>query len=58
MQSSMIHPKNQVLGAIDESAPTIVINGIGFLSSLEIKGRVTLKEKWLRFADGVKKLFD
>lgn len=50
--------KNQVFGTIDESAPTIVIDGIGILSSLEIKERVTLKEKWLRFADGVKKLFD
>ena len=50
--------KNQVFGAIDESAPTIVIDGISFLSSLEIKERVTLREKWLSFADGVKKLFD
>lgn len=50
--------KNQAFGTIDESAPTIVIDGISFLSSLEIKERVTLKEKWLRFADGVKKLFD
>ena len=50
--------KNQVFGTIDESAPTIVINGVALLSSLEIKERVTLKEKWLRFADGVKQLFD
>lgn len=50
--------KNQVFGTIDESAPTIFIDGIGILSSLEIKERVTLKEKWLRFADGVKKVFD
>jgi len=54
----LVSIKNYVFGAIDESAPTIVIKGIGFLSSLEIKERVTLKDKWLRFADGVKKLFD
>jgi len=50
--------KNQVFGNIDESAPTIVIDGIGLLSSLEIKERVTLKEKWLRFADGVKEFLN
>ncbi len=50
--------ENQAFDAIDESAPTIVIDGIGLLSSFEIKERVTLKERWLRFADGVKKLLD
>ena len=50
--------KNQVFGDIDEAAPTIVIEGFSLLSSLEIKEKVTMKEKWLRFADNVKKLFN
>ncbi len=50
--------KNQVFGNIDESAPTIVIQGFSLLSGLEIKQKITAKEKWLRFADNVKKLFN
>lgn len=49
---------NRVFGSADENAPTIVIHGVGILSSLDIKIPVTLKEKWLNFADGVKDLFN
>ncbi len=49
--------KNQVFGNTDENAPTIIIEGFSILSSMDIKIRVTLKEKWLRFADGIKDLF-
>jgi len=50
--------KSQVFGSVDENAQTIVIHGNCILSSMDIKIRVTLKEKWLNFADGVKKLFN
>ncbi len=49
---------NKVVGKYQEGAPTIIIEGISILSSLDITVRVTMKEKWLRFADGVKKLFN
>jgi hypothetical protein len=47
---------SRVFGSEDENAQTIVIHGKNILSSLDIKIRVTLKEKWLNFADGVKEL--
>jgi hypothetical protein len=50
--------ENRAFDAINESAPTIVLDGLSLLSSIEIKERVTLKERWLRFADGVKTLLD
>ncbi len=49
---------SKVFGNADETAPTIVIHGKSILSSLDIKIRVTLKEKWLNFADGVRDLFN
>ncbi len=50
--------KSKVFGSADENAQTIVIHGNCILSSMDIKNRVTLKEKWLNFADGVKDLFN
>lgn len=48
----------RVFGSTDENARTIVIHGNCILSRMDIKIRVTMKEKWLRFADGVKDLFN
>ena len=50
--------KSRVSGSADENAQTIVIRGNCILSSMDIKIRVTMKEKWLKFADGVKDLFN
>lgn len=50
--------KSRVFGSADENAQTIVIHGNCILSSMDIKTRVTMKEKWLNFADGVKNLFN
>jgi hypothetical protein len=49
---------SKVFGSDDENAQTIVIHGKCILSSTDIKIRVTMKEKWLNFADGVKELFN
>jgi hypothetical protein len=49
---------SKVFGSTDENAQTIVIHGKTILSSMDIKIRVTMKEKWLSFADGVKELFN
>lgn len=49
---------SRVFGDADESAQTIVIHGTSILSSIDIKIRVTMKEKWLDFAGGVKDLFN
>lgn len=48
----------RAFGSADENAQTIVIHGICILSSLDIKIRVTMKERWLSFADGVKDMFN
>jgi hypothetical protein len=50
--------ESTVFGSVDENAQTIVIHGNCILSSMDIKIRVTMKEKWLNFADGVKDLFN
>jgi len=49
---------SRAFGSADENAQTIVIHGNCILSSMDIKIRVTMKEKWLSFADGVKELFN
>ena len=49
---------SRVFGNADENAQTIVIHGTSILSSVDIKIRVTMKEKWLDFAGGVKDLFN
>lgn len=49
---------SRVFGSSDENAQTIVIHGNCILSNMDIKIRITLKEKWLSFADGVKDLFN
>jgi len=49
---------SKVFGSTDENAQTIVIHGKTILSAMDIKIRVTMKEKWLNFADGVKELFN
>jgi len=49
---------SKVFGSTDENAQTIIIHGKTILSSMDIKIRVTMKEKWLSFADGVKDLFN
>jgi hypothetical protein len=48
---------NREFGSADENAQTIVIHGNSILSSIDIRLRITLKEKWLNFADGVRDLF-
>jgi len=50
--------RSQVYGSNDENLQTIVIHGTCILSSLNIKIKITMKEKWLNFADNVKKLFN
>jgi hypothetical protein len=50
--------KSQVFGGSNENAKTIVLHGNCILSSITIKVRVTMKEKWLNFADNIKKLFN
>ncbi len=49
---------SRVSGSADENTQTIVIHGVSILSSIDIKIRVTMKEKWLDFAGGVKDLFN
>ena len=49
---------SHVFGSADEEAQTIIIHGTRILSSMEIKVPVTLKQKWLNFADGVKDPFN
>ena len=48
---------SKVFGSTDENAQLIVIHGNCIVSSMDIKIRVTLKEKWLNFADGIKDIF-
>jgi len=50
--------KSRVFDSADENAQTVVIHRNFILSSMDIKLRITLKEKWLNFADGVKNLFN
>ena len=49
---------SRVFGSADENAQTIVIHGNCIASSMDIKIRVTMKEKWLDFAGGVRDLFN
>ena len=57
--SSFLSSTNsRLFGSADEQAQTIIIHGTCILSSLDIKVRVSLKEKWLNFADGVKDFFN
>ncbi|MCF6263799.1 MAG: hypothetical protein L3J24_09470 [Xanthomonadales bacterium] len=57
--SSYLSSLNQsVFGSTDENAQTIIIHGNCILSSMDIEIRITLKEKWLNFADNVKNLFN
>lgn len=42
----------------DPQAPTISVEGKFVLSSLDIKVKRTAREKWLRFADSMKALFN
>lgn len=49
---------SRVFGSADENAQTIVIHGKTFLSSMNIKVPVTLKDRWLNFANGVRDLFN
>jgi len=48
---------SRLFGNADEQAQTIIIHGTSILSSVEIKVRVSMKEKWLNFADGVREFF-
>ena len=50
--------KSHVFGSSDEDAQTIVIHGHSILSNMDIKIRITMKERWLNFADGMKNLFN
>ena len=57
--SSFLSSTNsRLFGSADEQAQTIIIHGTCILSSMDIKVRVSLKEKWLNFADGVKDFFN
>lgn len=49
---------NRIFGNSDENAQTIIIHGHNILSSMDIKIRVTMKERWLKFANGMKDLFN
>lgn len=49
---------SRVFGSADENAQTIVLHGKTFLSSMDIKVPVTLKDRWLNFANGVKDFFN
>ncbi len=48
--------KNQAPSTDSVNAPTLIIEGYSVLSSIEIKIRRTLKERFIRFADGIKSL--
>lgn len=48
---------NQAPAAIGNNAPTVVIEGVALFSSINVKFKQTFKEKIIRFADGLKKLF-
>lgn len=47
---------SRVFGSADENAQTIVIHGKTIMSTLDIKVPVSMKERWLNFANGVKDL--
>jgi hypothetical protein len=57
-KSYLSSDSNQIFGSGDEKAQTIVVHGNSILSSTDIKLRVTMKERWLKFADGMKDLFN
>jgi len=42
----------------DEQAPTIVIEGFAMFSGIDIKIRQSLKERFVNFADSLKKIFN
>ena len=42
----------------DRHAPTIIIEGIAIFGGIDIKVKRTIKEKFVAFADNLKKLFD
>jgi hypothetical protein len=48
---------NQAPSALGNNAPTVIVEGIAIFSGITIKFKQTLKEKMLRFADGLKKMF-
>lgn len=48
--------KNQAPSTDSVNAPTLIIEGYSVLSSIDIKVRRTLKERFIRFADGIKNL--
>lgn len=49
---------SRVFGSADEGAQTIIIHGNLILGSMDIKVPVTLKDRWMNFANGVKDMFN
>jgi len=55
-----------IFGAVDNSvpssqsvnAPTIIVEGISIFSGIDIKVKRTIKEKFIEFADSMRKMFD
>ena len=41
----------------DRSNPTVIVEGIAVFSGIDIKVRRTIKERFIEFADGLKRLF-
>ena len=48
---------NKTLSTINQDAPTVVIEGLAIFSGIDIKVKKTLKEKFVEFADNLKKMF-
>jgi cell wall-active antibiotic response 4TMS protein YvqF/uncharacterized protein DUF1707 len=48
---------NQATSVVHNNSVTLFFEGVALFSSIEIKIKQTLKEKFLQFADGFKKLF-
>ncbi len=46
--------ENRASSICDASAPTVVIDGIAIFSGINIKVKRSIKEKLMRFADGIK----
>ena len=50
--------KNSANADYDDGSPTVIIEGKVILGNLDINIKQTVKERWLRFADGLKSLFN
>lgn len=48
---------NQAPSIADSRVPTVVVEGVSILSSIDIQIKQSLKEKLMKFADSLKKMF-